>query len=143
MAGMVQNRKLSRAISDAGWAKFKTMLAAKCDQYGRHLTIVDRWYPSSQICSGCGKSGGRKELDVREWQCLFCNATHDRDLNASINLNRWADGQSDQDKKRDNAVLGVSPMSDCRKNERGVSVSLAVPAVYDEALTAYKQLSLF
>ena len=78
------------------------------------------------FCSGCGKSGGRKELDVREWQCLFCNATHDRDLNASINLNRWADGQSDQD-----------------KNERGVSVSLAVPAVYDEALTAYKQLSLF
>ena len=126
VAGMVQNRKLSRAISDAGWAKFKTMLAAKCDKYGRHLTIVDRWYPSSQICSGCGKSGGRKELDVREWQCLFCNATHDRDLNASINLNRWADGQSDQD-----------------KNERGVSVSLAVPAVYDEALTAYKQLSLF
>ncbi|MEO1671110.1 MAG: RNA-guided endonuclease TnpB family protein [Cyanobacteria bacterium J06631_2] len=99
VAGMVKNRKLSRAISDAGWAKFKTMLAAKCDRYGRDLTIVDRWYPSSQICSCCGKSGGKKELNVREWSCLFCNTTHDRDVNAAKNLNRWAGGQSDQEQR--------------------------------------------
>jgi putative transposase len=126
VSGMVKNRKLSRAISDAGWSKFKTMLQAKCDKYGRDLTIVDRWYPSSQICSCCGKSGGKKELDVREWECLFCNTTHDRDVNAAENLNRWAGGQSDQ-----------------YKNERGVSVSLPVVAVCDEALTTPKQLTLF
>jgi putative transposase len=126
VSGMVKNRKVSRAISDAGWSKFKTMLGAKCDKYGRNLTIVDRWYPSSQICSCCGKSGGKKELDVREWECLFCNTLHDRDINASINLNRWADGQSDQG-----------------KNERGASVSLPVVAVCDEALTTPKQLTLF
>ncbi|MGL5940674.1 MAG: RNA-guided endonuclease InsQ/TnpB family protein [Waterburya sp.] len=132
VSGMVKNRKLSRAISDAGWSKFKTMLGAKCDKYGRDLTIVDRWYPSSQICSCCGKSGGKKELDVREWECLFCNTIHDRDLNASINLNRyhkgtmWAGGQSDQ-----------------YKNERRVSVSQAKLAVCDEALTTPKQLTLF
>ncbi|NJK57258.1 MAG: IS200/IS605 family element transposase accessory protein TnpB, partial [Pleurocapsa sp. SU_5_0] len=51
VSGMVKNRKLSRAISDAGWRGFKTMLEAKCDKYGRDLTIVDRWYPSSQVCS--------------------------------------------------------------------------------------------
>lgn len=96
VAGMVKNRKLSRAISDAGWTKFKTMLAAKCDKYGRDLTIVDRWYPSSQICSCCGKSGGKKELDVRQWTCLYCNTVHDRDINAAENLNEWAGGQSDQ-----------------------------------------------
>ncbi len=143
VAGLVKNRKLSRAISDAGWAKFKTMLAAKCDKYGRNLTIVDRWFPSSQICSCCGKSGGKKELNVRDWTCLFCSTTHDRDINAAENLNRWAGGQSDQYKKRDNAVLGVPPMSDCRKNERGANVSLAVSAVCDEPLTTYEQLSLF
>ncbi|NJK55451.1 MAG: IS200/IS605 family element transposase accessory protein TnpB [Pleurocapsa sp. SU_5_0] len=126
VAGMVKNRKLSRAISDAGWSKFKTMLEAKCDKYGRDLTIVDRWYPSSQICSCCGKSGGKKELDVRQWQCLFCNTTHDRDLNASINLSRWAGGQSDQ-----------------YKNERGASVSQAKLAVCGEALTNPIQLTLF
>ncbi|MDJ0572515.1 MAG: RNA-guided endonuclease TnpB family protein [Pleurocapsa sp. MO_192.B19] len=126
VAGLVKNRKLSRAISDAGWAKFKIMLVAKCDKYGRDLTIVDRWYPSSQVCSCCGKSGGRKELDVREWECLFCNTVHDRDENAAKNLNRWADGQSDQ-----------------YKNERGASVSLPVVAVGDEALTTPRQLTLF
>ena len=122
VAGLVKNRKLSRAISDAGWAKFKTMLDAKCDKYGRDLTIVDRWYPSSQICSCCGKSGGKKELSVREWTCLFCNTTHDRDINASTNLKnqikREAGGQSDS-----------------YNNERGASVSLSVAAVCDEPLT--------
>ncbi len=126
VAGMVKNRKLSRAISDAGWAKFKTMLQAKCDKYGRNLTIVDRWYPSSQICSCCGKSDGKKELNVREWNCLLCNTLHDRDINASINLNQWAGGQSDQ-----------------FKNERGASVSLPVAAVYVEPLTTPIQLTLF
>jgi putative transposase len=142
VSGMVKNRKLSRAISDAGWSKFKTMLEVKCDKYGRDLTIVDRWYPSSQICSCCGNRasrfavpserrrtpvrGGKKELDVRQWECLFCNTTHDRDINASINLNRWAGGQFDQD-----------------KYGRGASVSLPVVAVCDEASTTYEQLSLF
>ena len=129
VAGLVKNRKLSRAISDAGWAKFKTMLAAKCDKYGRDLTVVERWFASSQLCSCCGKSGGKKKLDVREWSCLFCGTTHDRDINASRNLKqqiRWAGGQSDQ-----------------YKNERGANISLAMPAVCDEPLTTYEQLSLF
>ena len=126
VSGLIRNRKLSRAISDAGWAKFKSMLAAKCAQYGRELTIVDRWFASSQICSECGKSGGKKELDVREWECLFCNTIHDRDINAAINLNIWAGGQSDHD-----------------KNGRGASVSQAKLAVCCEASTTYEQLSLF
>ena len=141
VSGMVKNRKLSRAISDASWSKFKTMLAAKCDKYGRDLTIVDRWFASSQICSCCGQSGGKKKLDVREWECLFCNTVHDRDINAARNI-RDAGGLSES-KKRDNAVLGVSPMSDCRKNERGSKCKTTIVAVCDEPLTTYEQLSLF
>ncbi len=60
-----RHRKLSRAISDAGWSKFKAMLAAKCDKYGRDLTIVDRWFASSQLCSCCGQSGGKKAVRPR------------------------------------------------------------------------------
>ncbi|VEP17483.1 transposase [Hyella patelloides LEGE 07179] len=130
VAGMVKNRKLSRAISDAGWAKFKTMLQAKCDKYGRDLTIVDRWYASSQICSCCGQSGGKKELNVREWECLHCNAFHDRDENAAANLKnqtkREAGGQSDS-----------------YNNGHGECVSLPVVAVLGEVSTTYEQLSLF
>ncbi len=126
VSGLLKNHKLARAIADAGWNKFKSMLQAKCDKYGRHLTIVDRWYASTQICSVCDKSGGKKELNVREWTCLFCNTTHDRDINSAENLNRWAGGQSDQ-----------------YKNGRGVSVSLPVVAVCNEASTTYEQLKLF
>jgi putative transposase len=130
VSNMVKNRKLSRAISDAGWSKFKTMLQAKCDKYGRDLTIVERWYASSQICSCCQKSGGKKELNVREWTCLFCNAVLDRDVNASVNLKnqikREAGGQSDSN-----------------NNGHGECVSLPVVAVLDEVSTTYEQLSLF
>ena len=127
VSGMVKNRKLSRAISDAGWAKFKTMLAAKCDKYGRDLTIVDRWFASSQLCSECGKSGGKKELGVREWTCLYCNTVHDRDINAAANLLKYQDagGQSES------------------KNGRGSKCRTTVVAVCDEPSTSYKQLALF
>lgn len=156
VAGMVKNRKLSRAISDAGWAKFKTILEAKCDKYGRHLTIVDRWFASSQICSCCGKSGGKKELDVREWECLFCNTIHDRDINASINLNQWAGGQSDQygvhkclgktGRTSPGGNLQGQPLPQAttpHKNERGASVSPTKLAVCNETLTTPRQLTLF
>ena len=123
VAGLIKNRKLSRAISDAGWAKFKTLLAAKCDKYGRDLIIVDRWYPSSQICSCCGQSGGKKELDVREWTCLYCNTVHDRDICAATNLinYREAGGQSDS------------------LNGRGSKCKTTVVAVCDEPSTTYEQ----
>ena len=141
VSGLVKNRKLSRAISDAGWAKFKTMLAAKCHKYGRDLTIVDRWFASSQVCSCCGKSGGKKELNVREWECLFCNAFHDRDINAATNLKQWAGGQSDQDGVH--KCLGFPQATTPHKNERGASVSQSKIAVCVEPLTTPRQLTLF
>lgn len=48
--------------------------------------VINRWVPTSQRCSACGESGGKKELDVREWQCLYCGVCHDRDVNAAINI---------------------------------------------------------
>lgn len=130
VSGLVKNRKLSKAISDAGWHSFKQLLTAKCDKFGRDLTVVDRWYASSQICSCCGKSGGKKKLDVREWECLFCNTIHDRDINASTNL-------------KNQIIKEAGGQSDSYNNGRGAIVSLPTVAVCDEASTTYKQLSLF
>lgn len=95
VSGMIKNRKLSRAISDLGWRSFRTMLEAKSAVYGRDLRVISRWEPTSQKCSCCGEKGGKKELDVREWECLFCGAKHDRDVNASRNILQVAGGQSD------------------------------------------------
>jgi putative transposase len=94
VSGMVKNRKLSRAISDAGWYSFRQMIEGKSIRYGRNFQVISRWEPTSQRCSSCGQLGGKKPLDVREWTCLHCGATHDRDLNAAINI-QVAGGQSE------------------------------------------------
>jgi putative transposase len=86
VSNMVKNRKLSRAISDLGWRSFRTMLEAKSVMYGRDFRVISRWEPTSQRCSCCGEIGGKKELAIREWQCLFCGAIHDRDTNAAQNI---------------------------------------------------------
>ena len=85
-SGMMKNRKLSRAISDLGWRSFRTMLDAKAEIYGRDFRVISRWEPTTQKCSCCGQIGGKKELSVREWTCLFCGEAHDRDVNAAKNI---------------------------------------------------------
>jgi putative transposase len=82
---MLQNRKLSRAISDASWTEMRTMLEYKTQWYGRNLVVIDRWFPSSKLCSNCGTLRNKMPLNVREWTC-GCGTTHDRDVNAAINI---------------------------------------------------------
>ncbi|MBD2636616.1 IS200/IS605 family element transposase accessory protein TnpB [Limnothrix sp. FACHB-881] len=94
VSGMVKNRKLARAISDAGWYSFRQMIEGKSIRYGRDFQVISRWEPTSQRCSSCGQLGGKKPLDVREWVCMHCGAIHDRDVNAAINI-KVAGGQSE------------------------------------------------
>ncbi|WP_445520788.1 RNA-guided endonuclease InsQ/TnpB family protein [Streptomyces sp. NEAU-174] len=82
---MLSNGKLSRAISDAAWSQFRSMLEYKAAWYGREVIAVDRWFPSSKLCSVCGTLRGRLPLGVRTWTC-DCGTTHDRDVNAAKNL---------------------------------------------------------
>jgi putative transposase len=82
---MVKNRKLARAISDAAWREFRSMLEYKASWYGREVVVVDRFLPSSRLCSGCGALAGNMSLDVRTWTC-GCGAVHDRDVNAAKNI---------------------------------------------------------
>lgn len=82
---IVKTRSLARAISDAAWADFRSMLEYKAQWYGREVIAVDRWFPSSKMCSHCGAFKERMPLHVRTWTC-DCGATHDRDVNAAKNL---------------------------------------------------------
>ncbi|EOS8048271.1 transposase, partial [Enterococcus hirae] len=84
--GMLRNHKLAKSISDVSWSSFVTKLQYKADWYGRKIIKVDKWFPSSQICSNCGHEDGKKSLKIREWTCPICHAHHDRDINASINI---------------------------------------------------------
>ena len=86
--GMVKNRKLAKAISDSSWSLFTTMLGYKAEWYGKELVKIDRWFPSSKTCSGCGHLLTKAELplSVRTWDCPSCLQRNNRDTNASINI---------------------------------------------------------
>ncbi len=82
---MVKNKSLARAISDAAWTDLRSMLEYKCTWYGRNLVTIDRWFPSTRLCSACGTLREKLPLHVREWTC-DCGTTHDRDINAARNI---------------------------------------------------------
>lgn len=84
--GMLRNRKLAKSISDVSWSSFVTKLQYKADWYGREIIKIDKWFPSSQICSKCGHKDGKKPLNIRDWTCPICHTHHDRDIDASKNI---------------------------------------------------------
>jgi putative transposase len=84
---MLKDSALAKAISDASWSEFKSMLVYKAQRYGRTIVFVDRFFPSSQTCSVCGCiNPAVKYLSVRKWICPHCGAEHDRDVNAAKNI---------------------------------------------------------
>jgi putative transposase len=123
--GLARTR-LAKSVHDAGWSAFVGMLEYKAARYGRTFARVDRFFPSSQLCSACGFKDGPKPLNVREWTCQGCNTTHDRDINAARNIKtegrKVAAGQAET------------------QNARGAQVRpVLVPAPRDETGTHPKQ----
>jgi putative transposase len=119
--GLARTR-LAKSVHDACWSAFVTMLEYKAARYGRTFAKVDRFFPSSQLCSACGFKDGPKPLAVREWTCESCGTVHDRDINAARNImtegRKVAAGQAET------------------KNGRGAQVSpVPVPAQRVEAAT--------
>lgn len=101
---MRKNRRLALGISDAGWGEFVRQLEYKATWYGRLVSKISPYFPSSQMCHDCGfKNPAVKNLAVREWTCPNCGETHDRDENAALNIRREglvAAGMSDTQNAR-------------------------------------------
>ncbi|MEN3609242.1 transposase [Plantactinospora sp. ZYX-F-223] len=114
VAGLGRTR-LAKSVHDAGWASFTAMLEYKAAKYGRTFGRVDRFFPSTRMCSQCGRINDKMALNVRWWDCP-CGTTHDRDVNAAINV--LAAGQAES------------------LNDRGAHVRPGlVPAARREAVT--------
>ena len=87
VSGMVRNHKLAKHISDSSFYEIRRQLEYKAKWYGKELVVIDRFYPSSQICHCCGaKYEGTKDLSIRKWTCPECGTEHDRDINAAKNI---------------------------------------------------------
>ena len=86
VAGMVKNRHLAKAVSDASFGEFRRQLEYKTTRTGARLHVVDRWYRSSKTCSGCGRVKAKLSLSERTYRCDSCGLVLDRDLNAAINI---------------------------------------------------------
>lgn len=76
----------NKRIGDVSWSKFRIMLEYKSKWYGKELFVIDRYYPSSQICHCCKNKDGKKSENIRKWICPKCHTILDRDINASINI---------------------------------------------------------
>jgi putative transposase len=88
--GMLGNRHLARAIADMGFYELRRQLEYKVAWRGGQVVLVDRWYPSSKLCSSCGYRLEALGLGVQHWTCPGCGASNDRDVNAAINLRNVA-----------------------------------------------------
>ena len=85
--GMMQNHHLARSVADASFYEFRRELEYKAKWYGKKVSVIDTFYPSSQICHSCGyRNIGTKDLSVRSWTCPVCGKHHDRDVNAALNI---------------------------------------------------------
>lgn len=94
--GMIKNERLSKSISDVAWSEFMRQLEYKALWKGKTVIKIDKWFPSSQICSNCGASTGKKPLKIRKFDCPECKIKNiDRDINASVNIRNYALGQID------------------------------------------------
>ncbi|SUY45981.1 transposase, IS605 OrfB family, central region [Clostridium putrefaciens] len=89
--GMMKNKHLSKAVAEQCLYEFKRQRQYKCEFYGIEFVEVDKWYPSSKTCSGCGNVKAKLSLSERTYICENCGCIIDRDYNASINLSRYSE----------------------------------------------------
>lgn len=84
--GLMKNKHLSKAIANAQWYMSRLFLTNQCEKLGIELRLAPRFYPSSKLCSSCGYKNTELKLKERTWTCSKCSVVHNRDINASLNL---------------------------------------------------------
>jgi putative transposase len=123
--GMVRNKYLAKSIADVAWSEFIRQLEYKSQWKGKTILKIDKWFPSSQICSQCGANSGKKPLHIRKWTCKECGYIHNRDINAAINIRNYGLGQIDN-----RNTAGTVGIQACGVPSDGATTSYGVVASY-------------
>lgn len=119
--GMVKSHCLAGAVSDAAFGEFERQMQYKLDWEGGELALIDRWFPSSKLCSACGCINGGLTLADREWTCPDCGTVHERDMNAAKNI--LAKGLQTADGSEATGRGGLEVVDSPVKRQGGTSVS--------------------
>jgi putative transposase len=106
--GMLANRRLARAVADVGFSAFRRQVAYKATMAGSSVIVADRWYPSSKLCSICDVKNAGLALSARTWTCASCGTSHDRDVNAAVNLARYPESWAGSACGAEGADAGVN-----------------------------------
>jgi putative transposase len=112
VTGLLKNHHLARSLSDAAMSELHRQIDYKVARRGGTVIRVDRWAPTSKVCSGCGHCMSEMSLSVRSWTCPECGSEHDRDVNAAKNVLALGRGT---------ALM--------REDERGSGVAQAAPVL--------------
>ena len=142
---MLKNRKLSKAIHNVAWSRFNTMIDYKAQWHNREIITVNRFYPSSKTCSGCGYIYKALTLSERQWTCVSCNAQHDRDENACLNLYQYYDKNHNNVSKISKNKVNTNNSKKNSKAAVGTTVVACggdVRPVVSKKVTSKKQLAI-
>jgi putative transposase len=129
--GMTRNKHLSRRLSDSSFGEIRRQLEYKTKETGGRVLFVPRFYPSSKLCSQCLEKNESLTLADRQWTCAVCGASHDRDINAAINIKKYAVSYT---------VAGITPRKACGEKSAGLSsvMQRSSETVFDEAGTKHQ-----
>ena len=139
VGGMLKNCNLSRAISQAGWYEFRSLCESKACIHSRDFRVISRWEPTSQVCSECGYRWGKLDLSVRTIVCINCGVEHDRDDNASVNIEQ----AGLKAMLRAGREVGGGQLHDSKRTGSACKTSTEAVRVEPSTHREYVQLKLF
>ena len=123
VAGMMQNRRLSQALGDASLSEIMRQLEYKCKWKGINFVKIGSFAPSSKLCNSCGTKNDDLKLDDRLWTCV-CGSTHDRDLNAALNVRDL--GLARSDRSEEPVELSITNIGAMKQESKAISTHFSL-----------------
>lgn len=128
---MVRNHSLAKAISDVSWAEFVRQMEYKGKWFGKNIIKIDKFFASSKTCSNCGHVKEEMNLSERTWECARCKSTHDRDINAAINIRNSGMGSPGEPVELP-TIVGAEKQEDNHAKMKEETIQALTPSITNQ-----------